>query len=140
MGVLAVSPKPRTSVPGDAAERFPCRLDLEKTRAPDEAWSSNIIYLPLRKDSLDLVAIIDRYSRHFLSRSLSNGIASEFCLEAVEMALESERTSRVFHSDQGCQFTSADVVGRLKADAIGIITRVVAECRLSEGWRETSTS
>ena len=36
------------------------------------------------------------------------------------MALASGRSPGIFHSDQGCQFTSADFVGRLQAEDIKI--------------------
>ena len=55
-----------------------------------------------------------------LSWKLSNSLDTEFCLEALEMALSSGRTPQIFHSDQGCQFTSTDCVTRLQGDEIKI--------------------
>ena len=63
---------------------------------------------------------MDLYSRHVLSWKLSNSLDTEFCLQALEMALEGGRKPEIFHSDQGCQFTSADFVARLHAEAIQI--------------------
>jgi putative transposase len=120
MGLRAVYPKPRTTIPGEPAERFPCLVDLEKIRSPDEVWATDITYIPLRKGFLYLVAIIDLHSRHILSWKLSNSLDTEFCLEALEMALGSGHKPRVFHSDQGCQFTSSDFVERLRNDKIKI--------------------
>ena len=77
-------------------------------------------YIPLRKGFLYLAAVIDFYSRHVLSWKLSNSLDTEFCLEALEMALGSGRKPRVFHSDQGCQFTSTNFVERLRKDKIKI--------------------
>jgi putative transposase len=74
----------------------------------------------LRKGFLYLVAVVDLFSRHVLSWKLSNSLDTEFCLEALEMALASERKPQIFHSDQGCQFTSTAFVGRLKAEKIKI--------------------
>ena len=75
---------------------------------------------PTAKGFLYLVEIIDLHSRHVLSRKLSNSLDSEFCLEALEMALSSGRRAQIFHSDQGCQFTSTDFVSRLQAEEIKI--------------------
>jgi putative transposase len=36
------------------------------------------------------------------------------------MALECGRKPEIFHSDQGCQFTSSDFVARLQAEKIKI--------------------
>ena len=45
---------------------------------------------------------------------------TEFCLDALEMALEGGRKPEIFHSDQGCQFTSSDFVARLQSEKIKI--------------------
>ena len=45
---------------------------------------------------------------------------TEFCLDALEMALEGDRKPEIFHSDQGCQFTSGDFMVRLQAETIKI--------------------
>ena len=120
MGLRAVYPKPRTTIPGDAAERFPCLVDLEKVNATDDVWATDITYIPLRKGFLYLAAIIDLYSRHVLSWKLSNSLDTEFCLDALEMALASGRRPEIFHSDQGCQFTSSNFLARLQAEEIKI--------------------
>jgi putative transposase len=69
-------------------------------------WASDITYIPLQKGFLYLVAIVDLSSRNVLSWKLSNSLVTEFCLDALGMALETARKPEIFHSDQGCQFTS----------------------------------
>jgi putative transposase len=120
MGLQAIYQKPRTTVPGDPSERYPCLVDLRDVTAVDQVWATDITYIPLQKGFLYLVAIMDLHSRHVLSWKLSNSLDTEFCLEALEMALSSGRRPQIFHSDQGCQFTSTDLVGRLQADKIKI--------------------
>jgi len=51
---------------------------------------------------------------------VNNSLDTEFSLEALKMALGSGPKPEVFHSDQGCQFTSSDFVARLQADGIRI--------------------
>ncbi len=120
MGLRAIYQKPRTRVPGDPSERYPCLVDLRDVTAVDQVWATDITYIPLQKGFLYLVAIMDLHSRHVLSWKLSNSIDTEFCLEALEMALSSGRRPQIFHSDQGCQFTSTDFVGQLQAEQIKI--------------------
>jgi len=120
MGLRAIYQKPRTTVPGEPSERFPCLVDVRAVTAPDQVWATDITYIPLRKGFLYLVAIVDLFSRHVLSWKLSNSLDNEFCLEALEMALASGRKPQIFHSDQGCQFTSSAFVQRLKAEDIKI--------------------
>jgi transposase InsO family protein len=71
--------------------------------AVDQVWATDITYIPMQKGFLYLVAIVDLFSRNVLSWKLSNSLDTEFCLDALEMALEGGRKSEIFHSDQGCQ-------------------------------------
>lgn len=120
MGLRAIYQKPRTTVPGDPSERYPFLVDLRDVTAVDQVWATDITYIPLQKGFLYLVAIMDLHSRHVLSWKLSNSLDTEFCLEALEIALSSGRRPQIFHSDQGCQFTSTDFVGRLQTEKIKI--------------------
>ena len=66
MGLRAIYQKPRTTVPGDPFERFPCLVDLKEITAVDQVWATDITYIPLRKCFLKLLAILDLHSRHVL--------------------------------------------------------------------------
>ncbi|MGB7564821.1 MAG: DDE-type integrase/transposase/recombinase [Prochlorococcaceae cyanobacterium] len=128
MGSRAIYQKPRATVPGDRSERFPCLIDLKQVTALDQVWATDITYIPLQKGFLYLVAIMDLHSTHVYSFGegfayswrLSNSLDTEFCLDALEMALDGGRKPEIFHSDQGCQFTSGDFVARLKAEEIKV--------------------
>ena len=120
MGLRAIYQKPRTTIPGEPSIRYPCLVDLNGITEPDQVWATDITYIPLRKGFLYLVAIVDLYSRHVLSWKLSNSLDTGFCLDALEMALASGRRPEIFHSDQGCQFTSFDFLSRLQAEEIKI--------------------
>ena len=120
MGLRAIYQKPRTTVPGQPSERFPCLVDLKQITAVDQVWATDITYIPLQKGFLYLVAIMDLHSRHVLSWKLSNSLDTEFCLDALEMALAGGRKPEIFHSDQGCQFTSVDFVAQLQEQEIKI--------------------
>ena len=120
MGLRAIYQKPRTTIPGSPSERFTCLVDLSQVTDVDQVWGTDITYIPLQKGFLYLVAIVDLFSRNVLSWKLSNSLDTEFCLEALEMALGSCRKPGVFHSDQGCQFTSSAFVGKLQAEKIKI--------------------
>jgi len=104
----------------DPAKRFPCLVDLKLVTAVDQVWATDITYIPLHKGFLYLVAIVDLFSRNILSWKLSNSLDTEFCLDALEIALEGGRKPGIFHSDQGCQFTSADFVAKLQGEEIRI--------------------
>ena len=54
---------------------------------PNQVWSSDTTYIPMRRGFLYLVAVMDWYSRYVLSWKLSNSMDVEFCLEALDDAL-----------------------------------------------------
>ena len=120
MGLRAIYQNPRTTVAGEPSGRFPCLVDLKQVRAADQVWATDITYIPLQKGFLYLVAIVDLFSRNVLSWRLSNSLDTQFCLDALEMALAGGRKPEIFHSDQGCQFTSSGFVAKLQAEKIKI--------------------
>jgi putative transposase len=120
MVLRPIYPKPRTTVPGEPSERFHCLIDFKQTTRVDQIWATDITYIPLQKGFLYLEAIVDQFSRNVLSWRLSNSLDSEFCLDALEMALEGGRKPEIFHSKQGCQFISSVFVDRLQAETIKI--------------------
>ncbi|MDP6496132.1 MAG: IS3 family transposase, partial [Dehalococcoidia bacterium] len=84
---------------------YPYLLRDVVVERPQQVWSSDITYVPVRHGYLYLVAVMDWYSRHVLSWRLSNSMDVEFCLEALDDALE-QGTPDIFNTDQGSQFTS----------------------------------
>jgi putative transposase len=119
MGLQAIYPKRRTTWPGRGHKIYPYLLrDIEITR-PNQAWATDITYVPMRHGFLYLVAIMDWYSRYVLSWRLSNTLDGTFCVEALEEALGRARPE-IFNSDQGSQFTAAAFTGRLEASGVAI--------------------
>jgi len=62
---------------------------------------------------------MDWYSRYVLSWELSISLTADFCVSALENALQISRPE-IFNSDQGSQFTSEDFVDVLKRNNIKI--------------------
>ena len=69
---------------------------------------------------LYLVAILDIYSRKVLGWRVSNTMTADFCVEALEEALERFGSPEIFNTDQGSQFTSEEWLGALKAAGVEI--------------------
>lgn len=105
MGLCAIYPKKRKSLSDPGERRFPYLLKDVKIVRPDQVWSTDITYIPLRRGFLYLVAIIDWLSRYILAWRLSNSLEPDFCIEALEEAL-GRGTPEFFNSDQGSQFTT----------------------------------
>jgi putative transposase len=125
MGLEALYPKPRLSLPGlpgapgSAEKRYPYLLRGRTVVEVNEVWSTDITYIRLRGGFLYLVAVLDWYSRYVLAWELSNTLDTGFCLEALEGALRQGQPA-IFNTDQGVQFTSAAYTGRLEQEGVQI--------------------
>jgi putative transposase len=120
MGLQAVYPKPRTTVPGKEHKIYPYLLrDLEISR-PNHVWAADITYIRMHQGFMYLVAIMDWATRKVLSWRLSNTLDADFCVEALREALSRFPTPKIFNTDQGSQFTSEDFTGVLRDRGIRI--------------------
>jgi putative transposase len=120
MGIEAIYRKPNTSKPAPGHKIYPYLLrDVAITR-PNQVWSTDISYVPMKRGFVYLIAVIDWYSRRVLSWRLSNTMDVSFCLEALDEALSKHGKPEIFNTDQGSQFTSVAFTDRLKAADIKI--------------------
>ena len=120
MGLESLAPKPDLSRSHPAHRKYPYLLKgVEVTRA-NQAWATDITYIPLALGFVYLVAIIDWHSRAVLAWRLSNTLDVSFCVEALKEALERWARPDIFNTDQGAQFTSDDFTAVLKAKGIQI--------------------
>jgi putative transposase len=53
---------------------------------------------------------MDWATRRILAWRLSNSLTMDFCIDAVEEAIERYGPPQIFNTDQGVQFTSGDFV------------------------------
>ena len=60
------------------------------------------------------------HPRYVFCWKLSNSLDTEFCLDALEMALDGSPKIAIFDSDTGCQFASTDFMPFLLAQKIRI--------------------
>ena len=119
MGLEAIYPKRRTSAPAPGHKIYPYLLRNVEVTRPNQVWSADITYVPLRCGFLYLMSILDWYSRYVLSWRLSNTLDGAFCLEALEEALRIARPE-IFNTDQGAQFTSREFTGWLESVGVAI--------------------
>jgi putative transposase len=119
MGIAAIVPGPKTSVPSPGHRVYPYLLRGLSIDRPNQVWSIDITYLPLASGWMYLVAIIDWFSRYVLAWELSVTMDVSFCLSALDWAL-ARACPEIFNSDQGSQFTSQCFTDRLQAAGIQI--------------------
>jgi len=105
MGIQAVYPRQNTSKPDPANKVYPYLLGGLEITAPDQVWSIDITYIPIRRSWLYLVAILDWYSRYVVAWMIDDTLEIGFVLEACETALR-QAVPDIMNSDQGSHFTS----------------------------------
>jgi putative transposase len=74
----------------------------------------------MAKGFVYLVAIMDWHSRKILSWLLSNTMATDFCIDALEEAIKRYGAPEIFNTDQGAQFTSDAFTDVLKSANVKI--------------------
>ena len=120
MGVEAIYPRRRTTIPGGPSGIFPYRLRGLSIDKPNQVWCADITFIPMRHGFMYLFTIMDWYSRKVISWELSNSLDTAFCLKALERALQTYGIPEIMNTDQGCQFTSDEWIACLQANRITI--------------------
>jgi putative transposase len=120
MGLEAIYPKPKTSRPHPEHKVYPYLLRNLNIERPNQVWAADITFIPMNRGYMYLVAVMDWHSRKVLSWRLSNTMDADFCVEAVQEALQRYGAPEIFNTDQGAQFTSQAFTGLLKTHNIAI--------------------
>jgi putative transposase len=120
MGIMAMVPGPHTSVPNVAHKIYPYLMGRIDVVYANQAWATDITYIPTATGHCFLVAIMDWHTRAILSWRISNTMTADFAKEALEEALQKHGAPEIFNSDQGAQFTSEDFTEILKREDVAI--------------------
>jgi putative transposase len=120
MGLSPIYQKPNTSKPHPQHKVYPYLLRGLTIDKPNQVWCADVTYIPMRRGFLYLVAIMDWATRKVLSWRLSNTQDADFCVAAMEEALQRYGKPEIFNTDQGSQFTSYAFTSVLKDAGIKI--------------------
>jgi putative transposase len=120
MGIEAIYRKKRTSVPAQGHRIYPYLLRDVVIERPNQVWATDVTYLPMAQGFAYLVAILDLYSRRVLAFRVSNTLATDFCIEALQEALRRYDAPEIFNTDQGSQFTDEDFTAVLAVKGVRI--------------------
>ena len=113
LGLEAIYPKKNLSKRNHEHKVYPYLLRNVIINRVNQVWSADITYIRLQQGFVYLMAIIDWYSRYILSWQLSTNLDHDFCVEALQKALNLYDLPKVFNTDQGCQFTATAWVDEL---------------------------
>ena len=120
LGLTAIYQRPNTSKPAAAHKIYPYLLGGIAIERVNQVWCSDVTYIPMAKGFLYLVVIMDWVSRAVLAWRLSNTLAADFCVDALEQALARYGRPEIFNTDQGSQFTSEEFTDTLKRHEVTI--------------------
>lgn len=113
MGLVAMPIKSKPYSPLEAAgESKVCKHRLSRNftvKRPDRVWTGDITYIWTHSGWVYLAVVIDLFSRKVVGYAFSTRPDSALAIAAMSMAIRSRPYRRwrlMFHSDQGCQYTS----------------------------------
>ena len=120
MGIATIYQKPNTSRAHPGHTIYPYLLRDMAITSPNQVWCADITYIPMRRGFLYLVVVMDWYSRKVLSWRLSNTMDADFCVSALEDAMDRYGRPEIFNTDQGSQFTSDSFTTTLREAGVRI--------------------
>ena len=113
MGIVAIYPKPRTTIANKEHTKYPYLLEEFKNKnnqvvinEPNKVWSTDITYIKLEKGFVYLAAIIDWHSKKILSWKLSNSMDTALTTSVLKEALSLYPKPDIVNTDQGSQYTA----------------------------------
>ncbi len=118
MGLMAIFPKPNLSKLGKTEYIYPYLLKNLSITESNQVWQIDIIYIPMAKGFMYLVAIIDVHSRFVVGWDVANNMDADWVLETLQAALIRHGKPQIINSDQGSQFTCNKWVAYLKEEQI----------------------
>lgn len=84
---------------------------------PNQAWSVDITYIPIKRGFLYLTAVIDWYSRCIVGWEVDDTLDTRMVINALKKAFKMAKP-QILNSDQGCQFTSQQYIDFVKENGI----------------------
>ena len=117
MGIEAIYPQMNLSKRLKHAQVMPYLLRNVVINRPNQAWSIDITYIPIKNGFLYLTAVIDWYSRYIVGWEVDDTLDTRMVITALRKAFKVAKPV-ILNSDQGCQFTSCEYKQFLKENRI----------------------
>lgn len=106
---------------GNEPSSFPDVLRHSSPIEPDIVWVSDFTYILFQSRFYYLVTVIDHYTGVPLGFNISRSHDASFVKVAIERAIkEAGRVPEYFHSDQGSEYVSQDIVLWLEEQGVKI--------------------
>lgn len=101
--------KPAAAAPNHLNRQF-------QPAAPNQVWAGDITYLRTARGWLYLAIVVDLYARRIVGWAFSSVADTDLVIQALELAVSMRHPGNglMFHSDQGCQYSSERFVDMLR--------------------------
>ena len=117
MDIYPIYPKMNLSKRMQQAKVCPYLLRNAVIDKPNQAWSIDITYIPIKRGFLYLTAVIDWYSRCIVGWEVDDTLDTRMVISALKKAFKVAKP-QILNSDQGCQFTSQQYIDFVKKNGI----------------------
>ncbi|WP_368666938.1 IS3 family transposase [Dysgonomonas sp. 511] len=120
---MLIKPKRNYRITTDSHHRFRKHKNLivdMPLKHPEQVWVSDITYIGGRDKNCYLALVTDAYSKKIMGYDISNSLATEGSLRALNMAIKQRcyKNRLIHHSDRGLQYCSNDYQRLLNAKRI----------------------
>jgi putative transposase len=122
MGIEALYRKANTSRRHPAHRIYPYLLRGLTIERPNQVWAMDTTYIPMARGFVYLTAVLDWASRRVLAWRVSNSLAADAGVDALEEAIHRYGAPEIMNTDQGSQFTSSAFIGVLERCGVRIST------------------
>lgn len=122
MGLQAIFPRKRrlTSIKNQQHKIYPYLLRDIEIHKPNQVWSGDITYIPIKGGHMYLAAVIDWHSKSVLSWKLSSMMDTALATDVLKDAISKYGIPDILNTDQGSQYTSFEHTNILKQHNIKI--------------------
>ena len=120
---MLITPKRNYRITTDSHHRFRKHKNLIENMSlvqPEQVWVSDITYIGGRDRNCYLALVTDAYSKKIMGYDVSNSLAAEGSLRALNMAIKQRKYNKslIHHSDRGLQYCSNDYQSMLQKKKI----------------------
>ena len=120
LGLVACQPRPwRTTTVRDGQQATADDLVARDFTAPAPGTKlvGDITYVRTWEGWLYLATVIDCFNKEVIGYAMADHLRTELVVDALDMAARNHQLAdgAMFHSDHGCQYTSAEFAGKLGA-------------------------
>jgi transposase InsO family protein len=113
----AFRPKTTINNPSDKKSERVFKIEETEVTKLNQVWVSDLTYIPTLEGFSYLVTVMDLFNREIIGWDFSDSMEAKHTSTALGRALantEGKPSELIFHSDQGIQYCSGELRGRLK--------------------------